>query len=245
VSETPELPPRLPLTDELAGVFARMSGLLLSEETVDTSLGLLSALAQETVPGSSGAGVSIIDGRCRRSSGSTDLRVREADALQYELDQGPCLTATATRELVRIDDLAADRRWPQWASAVLPLGLQAAMSVPLVAGAASLGAIKVYADRPRAFRARDEQLLGLFSAQAAVLVANVQAHDRAERLSLGMWAAVHDRDLVQVAKGVLMGRGDLDEESALAVLLRRAEQDGRTVAEVALTVVDPTGRRRR
>ena len=47
--------PDIPLADELAGVFARMSGLLLSEDTVATSLDLLGALAHETVPGSSGA----------------------------------------------------------------------------------------------------------------------------------------------------------------------------------------------
>jgi GAF domain-containing protein len=245
VSRSSQSTPALPLTDELAAVFARMSGLLLSEQTVDASLGLLSSLAQETVPGSSGAGVSIIDGRRRTSSGSTDVRVREADALQYELDEGPCLTATATRELVRIDDLAADTRWPRWASAALPLGLYAAMSVPMVTGDRSLGAIKVYANRPRAFKARDEELMRLFSAQAAVLVANVQAYERAKRLSVGMREAIRDRDRIHLAKGVLMGRSNLDEESALAVLLRQAEQDGRTVAEAALAVVDSTGRRRR
>src|SRR3954464_9201216 len=105
----------LPLTDELAGVFARMSGLLLSEETVETSLSLLSALARETVPGATGAGVSVIDERGRRSWGSTDDRVREADSLQYELNEGPCLAAAATRELIWIDDLETDGRWPAWA----------------------------------------------------------------------------------------------------------------------------------
>ena len=61
------------------------------------------------MPGPSGAGVSVIDERGRRSSGSTDARVREADNLQYELDEGPCLKAAATRELVRVDDLTTDR----------------------------------------------------------------------------------------------------------------------------------------
>jgi hypothetical protein len=69
----------LPLTDELAAVFARMTGLLLSEDTVAAALGLLSSLAQEAIPGASGAGVSIIDEQHRRSSGSTDERVLQAD----------------------------------------------------------------------------------------------------------------------------------------------------------------------
>jgi GAF domain-containing protein len=236
---------RLPLSDELAGVFARMSGLLLSEETVETSLSLLSSLARETVPGATGAGVSVIDERGHRSSGSTDDRVREADSLQYELDEGPCLAATATRELIRIDDLTTDGRWPSWAAAVAPLGLRAAMSSPLVVGDVSLGAMKVYADEPGAFDAGAEQRLALFSAQAAVLVANVRSFDRAKRLSQGMRQAVRDRDAVSTAKGVLMGRDAVDEDTALRLLLARAERDGTTVAEAARSVVEAVVRRRR
>jgi GAF domain-containing protein len=235
----------LPLTDELAAVFARMSGLLLSAETVDTALGLLSALAQETVPGSTGAGVSIVDEQRRRSSGSTDDRVRAADALQYDLDEGPCLTAASTRELVRIDDLAADRRWPHWADAALPLGLRAAMSAPLVAADRTLGAIKVYAEQPGTFDRHSERLLTLFSAQAAILVANVQSHDRATRLSAGMREAFRDRDVVSMAKGVLMGRNAVDESTAFGILLARCQEEGVTVAQAARAVVDSAARRRR
>jgi GAF domain-containing protein len=236
---------RLPLTDELAGVFARMSGLLLSEETVETSLSLLSALARETVPGATGAGVSVIDERGRRSWGSTDDRVRQADSLQYELNEGPCLAAAASRGLVRIDDLAVDRRWPTWAAAAVGLGLRAAMSSALVVANDSLGALKVYADEPGRFDADSEQRLALFSAQAAVLVANVQSFERAKRLSDGMRQAVHDRDSINLAKGVLMGRHSVDEPTALGLLLARSDQDGTTVAEAARGVVDSVVRRRR
>lgn len=235
----------LPLSDELAGVFARMSGLLLSEETVETALGLLSSLAQETVPGSSGAGVSVITGGRRTSSGSTDERVKRADALQYELDEGPFLAAAATRELVRVDDLATDPRWPRWAELALPLGLRAVMSAPLVAGPVPLGAIKVYAEQPGTFDPRAEQLLTLFAAQAAVLVANVQSYERAKRLSEGMREAIRGRDAANVAKGLLMARSNLDEEMALALLLRRAEQEQSSVTEAARALVDSTVRRRR
>ena len=236
---------RLPLTDELAGVFARMSGLLLSEETVQTSLSLLSALAKETVPGATGAGVSVIDERGRRSWGSTDDRVREADSLQYEMNEGPCLAAAAGRGLVRVDDLAVDRRWPTWGAAAVALGLRAAMSSALVVGNVSLGALKVYADEPGTFDADSEQRLALFSAQAAVLVANVQSFDRAKRLTEGMRQAVHDRDSINMAKGVLMGRNSVDERTALGILLARGDQEGMSVAETARAIVDSVVRRRR
>lgn len=235
----------LPLSEELATVSARMSGFLLSEETVDSALALISSLARETIPRSSGAGVSVIDEQRRRSSGSTDDRVRAADSLQYELDEGPCLAAAAEHGLVRIDDLADDRRWPRWSESVLPLGLRSAMSAALVAGNRSLGAIKVYADQPQAFDQRSEQLLTLFAAQAAMLVAHVQRYEQVTRLSDGLRQAIHSRDVISMAKGVLMGRHGIDEDSAFGMLLARAERDGATLADAATSIVDAVVRRRR
>src|SRR3954452_14772669 len=202
-----------------------MSGLLLSSETVTTVLGLVTALAVETVPGSIGAGVTIVDEQGRRTSAATDDRVERADALQYEHDEGPCLAATALRQVVRIDDLAEDRRWPRWAAAARPLGLRAVLSAPLVAGDTALGAMKVYAERPRAFDAHAERLMALFSAQAAVLVANVQSYERAQRMTERLRQPVRDRDAVSVAKGVLMARHGVDEEAAFGMLLARGAQD--------------------
>jgi GAF domain-containing protein len=235
----------LPLSEELAAVSARMSGLLLSDEAVESALALISSLARETVPGSTGAGVSIIDEQRRRSSGSTDERVRAADNLQYDLDEGPCLAAAAEHGLVRIDDFTEDRRWPRWSEAVGQLGLRAAMSTALVAGDRSLGAIKVYAEEPHAFDERSEQLLTLFAAQAAMLVAHVQRYEHTKRLSDGLRQAIHSRDVVSMAKGVLMGRHAIDEDAAFGMLLARCEQDGSTVAEASLGVVDSVVRRRR
>jgi GAF domain-containing protein len=235
----------LPLADELAVVFARMSGLLLSHETVTTALGLVTSLAVETVPGSVGAGISIVDERGRRTSAATDSRVEQADALQYERDEGPCLAATALRQVVRVDDLTVDPRWPRWAEAAAPLGLRAALSAPLVVGDRGLGAMKVYAEEPHAVDAHAERLMALFSAQAAILVANVQSYERAQRLTEGLRQAMHDRDVIGVAKGVLMARNGVDEDAAFGMLLARAAQDDEPLREVARSVAGSAPRRRR
>ncbi|MGY1616413.1 GAF domain-containing protein [Geodermatophilus sp. SYSU D00691] len=235
----------LPLADELSAVFARMSGLLLSHESVTTALGLVTSLALETVPGSTGAGVSILDELGRRTSGATDERVEQADVLQYDLDEGPCLAATAMRRVVRVDDLAAEDRWPRWAQAAAGLGLRASLSAPMVAGDRALGAVKVYAERAGAFDRQAEQRLTMFAAQAAILVANVQAHERARRLTDALRQVVRERDVVGIAKGVLMDRHGVDEDTAFGMLLARAAQDAEPLRDSARSVVDSAVRRRR
>jgi GAF domain-containing protein len=236
----------LPLADELAVVFARMSGLLISRETVETSLRLVSSLALDTVPGAVGAGVTLVDARGhKRSSGSTDDRVEQADDLQYQLGEGPCLTAVATRQLVRLDDVATDPRWPRWSRAVAPLGLHAALSAPLVAEDESLGALKVYAEDAGTFDGHGERLISMFAAQAAVLVANVQSYERAQRLSDDLRRVMDSRDLVSMAKGMLMAREGVDEATAFDMLIARAGQNGATLHDAARSLVDSAVRRRR
>jgi AmiR/NasT family two-component response regulator len=119
------------------------------------------------------------------------------------------------------------------------------MSSPMVVGDGSLGAMKVYADEPGTFDSGSEQRLASFSAQAAVMVANVRSFDRAKRLSEGMRQAVRDRDAISVAKGVLMGRDAVDEDSAFRLLLARSARDGITVGDAARAVVEAVVRRRR
>jgi len=236
----------LPLADELSLVSARMSGLLLSQETVGTALDMVTSLAKDTIPGSLGAGVTLTDERGQKiTAGASNPRVERADAVQYELEEGPCLTAWARRELVRIDDMAAEKRWPRWCPVAHELGMRAAMSAPLVAGHQTLGAMKVYAERPAAYDEGSEDLLARFGAQAAILVANVQALEKAERLSEGLKEALRSRDLIGAAKGILMARSEVDEETAFAMLVSASQRENRKLREVAEALVQSTARRRR
>lgn len=63
----------LPPADELAAVFASMSGLLLSTETVSSALELITTLVAETVSDVDGAGVTLLDEHSERTTAaSTD-----------------------------------------------------------------------------------------------------------------------------------------------------------------------------
>ena len=231
----------LPLADELAAVTARMWGLLLSHETLGTVLGLVTSLAKDAIPGTIGAGVSLVDPKGHRTTASaTDAVVLRADALQYELDEGPCLTAWETRTLVRVDDLDNEQRWPRWTSGVLLLGMRASLSAPLVTDDGVLGAIKVYAGPPNAYGERDEHLLTLFAAQAAVLVANVRTLEVAQRVGDELRQAFRSRDLIAMAKGVLMARQGADEDTAFAALTDLARRQRKTLRDMAKSLLRTT-----
>ena len=221
------------LPAELSSALTQMAGLVLSRETVDTALTLVTTLAQATIAGTTGAGVTIVDEHGKRSKAASNDLVEQADALQYEFDEGPCLTAWRTRQLVRIDDTATDSRWPRWSSAVADLGVRAVLSVGLVVDDEAIGAIKVYSTRPANYGTPDERVMSLFAEQAAILLANTQSLGQARRLSRQLTEALVSRDAVVRATGVLLARGAADQDAAFMALTEAARRSGQTVPQLA------------
>jgi GAF domain-containing protein len=222
---------------DLTWALNQMHGLLLSRETVDTALQLVTSLAATTTAGTLGAAVTVVDEHGKRSRAASNQAVEQADALQYEYDEGPCLTAWRTGELVRIDDTATDGRWPRWNDAASRMGVRSVLSSPLLAGGESIGAMKVYCERPMNYGPHDEHVMRLLAGQAAILLANSQSLAEARRLSRQLTEALASRDVVARATGVLLARGAVGEQEAFATLAAAARQTGKPVQDVAQALV--------
>lgn len=233
------------VTGELQAAFARVSGLLLTDQVAGPAIARIAQAAYESIPGSSGAGATLIDAQGRPTSrASTSSLVEEADQLQYDLGEGPCLSAWAGAAPVLVDDAATETRWPKWSRASAQRGLMSCLSVPLLldghgAGPAqALGALKVYAERPHAFDDAAQHLLEHLAAPAALMLANIQAHEIAEQLSDALKNSLHSRSVIDMAKGVLMERLKVDARAALRSLTDRSRQEGAPLFAVALSVLD-------
>src|SRR3954454_9612039 len=222
---------------DLGVLLAEMGAVLLTAETLETAVTLVTRLATAAIPGSAGAGVTLVDSRGRRTTGASDPFVEEADALQYGLDAGPCLTAWRDQVPVRIDDVEHETRWPQWTAAVTDLGIASVLSVPLLAGPDCLGAIKVYAREPAAYDAHAEALLSLFAQQAAILLANTRTVVNARQLTGQLTEALVNRDLIAQAKGMLMAQGAADVHAPFGMLVAASQRSSINVHEVARRVV--------
>lgn len=231
----------LPLADELAAVFARLSNMLLSEETVHHALKLIIEAAVLAVDNAAGAGVSLMDANGSRSSAaSTSSIVAEADTLQYELGQGPCISAWASGHPVDIADVRTDLRWPEWGAAAAGMGLRSCVSVPLLSGDLAFGAIKIYWAQPKAATHRMIRLLELFAAQASIFLANVQARERGRMLSEQLKSTLTQRDIISTAKGIVMATRRLGSHEAMLDLMATALNENRTLQEVAEDIIEAT-----
>jgi GAF domain-containing protein len=221
----------------LADALLRMSGVLLTRESVNTVVELVTTLAGATLPGTTGAGVSLVNQEGKRTTAASDPLVEQADLQQYQLDEGPCLSAARERAVVRVDDLHSERRWPRWREAVAELELRSVLSAPLIAGDEAIGAIKVYSPEVAAYDEHGEHLLTLFAQQAAILLANMQSLQDAQQLSAQLKVALTSRDVIGQAKGVLMAQGAAGEEAAFRMLVSASQRSNVKVHEVAGEII--------
>jgi GAF domain-containing protein len=222
---------------DLGWALSQMTGLVLSRETVDTALELVTSLAATATAGTLGAAVTIVDEHGKRSLAASNQTAEQADALQYQFDEGPCLTALRTQQLVRVDDTTTDTRWPRWNQAVSRLGVRSVLSTPLLAGDDPVGAMKIYSETPKNYRPHDEHVMRLLAAQAAILLTNTQSLQQARRLSRQLTEAVTSRDTIAAATGVLLARGATNRQDAFIALAAAARESGRPVEDVARTML--------
>ncbi|MGK7221279.1 GAF domain-containing protein [Kocuria flava] len=220
--------------DELVAALTRLHAMLLEEPTAPGTLEQLTRITRRVVPAADAAGVSTIDADGTTiTTAATDPVVETADALQYDLEEGPCLSAWASAGLQRLEDTAADTRWPAWSAAARDLGIRSVLSAPLVHGGETLGALKVYAREPAVFSAVDEHLLALVAGTAAALLAGGRRPTAPPLLSSALHEVLSHRQLVDRATGVLMERHRTGAAAARRRLEEAAVATGRTPEQVA------------
>lgn len=226
------------LAESLPEAFAHLQGRLLTRDKVEPAIAFLAEAVKEATPGTIGAGITLIDqDGTAVSTGTTDAIAAELDAAQYSCGEGPCLTSWATSKVVRIDDLVSEQRWPLWRKAVTGLPVRSSLSVPLVHGETTIGAIKVYSLTPHAFSAAAEKVLVMMAVPAATLLANVQGPDAGYQINESLKGALRARTDTAIAVGMLMERNKFSEDQAMQYLLRAARTEETTFAHVVARVL--------
>lgn len=197
-------------------------------DSIDTAIRTIVGYAEEIL-GTRHAGVTLRQAGGRlRSVGTTNAIVEEADRLQYEFGEGPCVQAALDSDshVLLSADVSCDERWPRWGPATAELGLRSVLSTELAGQQRAFGALNIYGDQVRQFTDRELATAHLFSAHATLALA---AAASVQTLS----EALDTRTRIGQAQGILMTRFGLDEAQAFAVLRRYSQTTNRKLREVA------------
>jgi GAF domain-containing protein len=195
------------------------------------------------VTGTTGAGIMLMSGDVSLGSlCTTDDVSARIEELQFELGEGPCVDAFQQDRPVLEPDLAAPHtpRWVGFSGPAVEAGVRAIFGFPMQVGAARIGALNLYCDRPGPLS--DEQhadaLVVADIAAQAILV--MQANAPPGKLAEELEAGANFQYVVHQAAGMVSAQLDVSVGQALVRLRAYAFGNDRPLREVAAEVVSRT-----
>lgn len=231
--------------DHLRSSLASLARLATAQLELRDVLTRVAEFAVAAIPGADGAGLTLLEaGRADTIVASAPF-VAEVDAIQYGIEEGPCITAASEGRTVRSGELSTDEQWPEFGPRIGKLGVHSVLSLPLLTPAGVVGAMNVYAHPRNAFSDHAAAIGELFAVPAAIAVQNAQVLAQTKRLAGQLQTALTSRAVIDQALGILMSRTGSTSEMAFDRLRERSQADNVKLRDVAQRVVDEAVRRAR
>jgi GAF domain-containing protein len=212
--------------------------LLLGADGVESFLTDVACWAAGAVENAISCGVTVsASGSLRRMSAASDEVAVRMDEIQYEVDDGPCLSCLRDGVLVRVPDLHDDDRWPQFCARGIAQRVGSSLSVPMMVGTEVLGAVNLYSGHRHGLDEHDVERATLFAHQAAGAVALAvllaEREDKARNLAI----ALESRSVIDQAIGIVMAREHVNASEAFEMLRRRSQHANIKLRQIATDVV--------
>jgi GAF domain-containing protein len=209
------------------GVLERLGRTLyLREPTLQATLDAVVRVAVETVEHADFASINLVSRGRFLPQAAAGQPPNVLDAFQRRTGYGPCAEASARQAVVLVEDMTSEGRWDGFAEVAIGAGVLCMLCVPLSVDDREVGSLTLHATHARAFNDRDCSLAKLFATFAAIALSDAQ---RTENLR----AALHNRDVIGQAKGILIERHRVTADRAFELLAEASQRSNRKLAEVA------------
>jgi GAF domain-containing protein len=175
------------------------------------------------------------DGQLRWASAS-DQTAQTLEDRQERLAQGPCAVAFSQRLPAAIRNIHTEPGWEEFARVLVSESVFAGLSVPVELDGGVIGTLDVYVGRPRDWDPSEVAALQAYAGLVASLLSAAVTAQVKGRLADQLQAALEHRWLIEQAKGVLMGREQVDAQTAFERLRGAARSSTRRLADVAKDV---------
>jgi GAF domain-containing protein len=186
-----------------------------------------------------GSGLMIADEHSElRYAVATDGPGRMLERVQLETGQGPCVDTFVHDNVVLVEDLAADRRYPIVARELVPRGVASVLGAPVHLAGLTVGSLDVYRHEPYHWDASDTAALTRYADVVEATLTAAVAAESAGELAAQLKYAVEHRVPIDRGVGYLMARDRIDSVAAFNRLRQAARQSRRKVGDVAVQLLD-------
>jgi GAF domain-containing protein len=224
----------------LARTFVQLADTLVDDFDI---IDLLTVLANRCVELVAVDAVGILladaDGNLRVMAASSEA-ARLLELFQLQSDEGPCLDAFETGEMVIHTDLTAETvRWRPFAEQATNSGFGSVYAIPLRLRSVVMGALNLFRSSGT-MPEEDIQLAQALADVASIAILQDQAIRESKVRAGQLQHALDSRVAIEQAKGMLAERGSVDMDEAFRRLRGYARRNNRQLTAVALAVVGGT-----
>jgi GAF domain-containing protein len=185
-----------------------------------------------------GAGLMLADAEQQlRSVAASDERFGHLEDLQVQHQQGPCIDAFELKQLVGVEDLEQDGRWPAFCAAAVERNVRAVLASPLPYNQEAVGVVAVISEQSRPWSAEAELALLAFTDLAALFIASMMQGEQQSVLAGQLRSALDSRQIIEQAKGVLIGQQGISARAAYEQLRAQARSERRKLTILCREVV--------
>lgn len=135
------------------------------------------------------------------------------------------------------ESLEAEARWPSFTPRARSLGIRAILSSPLTASGKPVGALNIYSLTAETFEVGDQREAAAFAEKASVILSDAQAGVSDTQMAVRFQEALRSREVVSLAKGIIMEREGIDAVEAFSRLLQLSLAEGVPLLHRAATTV--------
>lgn len=225
---------RWALGGDLARQFAVLAAEFYSDDTLDGVLRRITDGAVMMIGACDAASVTFAHlGRFWTPS-ATDPLAEEIDALQYRMEEGPCIEAT---QAPLSETSGGWERWPRLAESASVLPIECVLSCRVATGEArrepEAAALNLYSFQHEGFDQAERQAAVILAAHASVAVAVAKERQAVGQAEETFRQALVSRQVIGQATGMLMERQRLSGDEAFDILRRASQRMNVKVRDVA------------
>lgn len=209
-----------------------------NDAQLDDALRKLVSLAAKAIDGAASCGVTVAVGGRSFTAVHSDARTLIVDAEQYEVGDGPCLHSARTGEVVRVDAVTAEDRWPEFAASAKRENINSFLAAPLYTPHTRFGSLNLYGEAASAFSDIDVTTAVTLTDALAHAIGDYDRFDRVSAENTGLRFALEHRAPIEQAKGMLMAIHRIDADAAFDMLVDTSQRENRKLRDVAVDVVD-------
>jgi GAF domain-containing protein len=225
------------MLDDLVNTLQRLAEVLQTERNLGVALASIAEAATHSVPGCDAGTIAISIGGRPATAATTGIVALELDMVQYDNDEGPCLTSFCTASALRLDLYEQGNPFPHIAAAAQRVGVRSVLSVPSFWGSEPIATLNLYS-RSGPFDESAEAIAAVLATQIAIAVSRSPEFAAARAVVEQAQRKVDDQSQISLATGMLISSQDCTREQAEGLLQYAATHDEQTLRQIAQRIIE-------